>query len=65
VIRLNTEDICDGLDNIDNLECIICKFVLIQPMECNKCDGLFCNECLEEHANKTTGRNSSKCPQCK
>ena len=34
-------------------------------MECNKCDGLYCNLCLVDHEKKTEGRNSAKCPKCK
>jgi len=28
--------------------CSICKKVLLEPMECNKCDTPFCGDCVEK-----------------
>jgi hypothetical protein len=50
-------------DIIDNLQCVMCLNLVLNPMECHNCEVLFCEECYE--LLKISGQNcvSSTCKE--
>ena len=45
----------------NTLKCSICKKILKNPMQCNKCQRVFCKECIENYP-----KSKKKCPNgCK
>jgi hypothetical protein len=51
-IKLLAEDVSNKADIGDVLEtfnCMICYSIPIEPMECNKCDVLFCTKCINKY----------------
>ena len=48
VIKLNTSEVCEGQDVLETFYCIICHNLPISPFECNKCDVIFCENCIKD-----------------
>ena len=55
----------EGKEICEHFECLICRSIPIDPRSCDKCDVLFCKECLDQHRAKAAGGNRDKCPQCR
>ena len=64
-IVLKQEGVCEGQEVLDSFNCVICLNIPINPLECNKCDVLFCDQCIKDYRDKTMGSISRKCPYCK
>ena len=53
-----------------NFVCIICKFIVVNPVNCTKCSTIFCEDCFDDY-NKNIINKSKKdeliCPneKCK
>ena len=53
-----------------NFVCIICKFIVVNPVNCTKCSTIFCEDCFDDY-NKNIPHKSKKdelvCPneKCK
>lgn len=63
--KLDADEVVAGREILNSFECLICKTVPIAPVQCEKCDALFCNECVEDNRMKTSYRNRDRCPYCK
>lgn len=53
---------------LDNYQCIICKYIPIEAVECNNCEVIFCQECIHEykaHDQRDRRHRSNLCPLCK
>ena len=46
ILKLNSSELCSGNEVLDQIECLICKAIPIDPLACNKCDYIFCKDCL-------------------
>jgi len=46
-------------DMITNFNCIFCLNIVINPIQRNKCDQLYCRNCIEKYKD-----NNNKCPNC-
>ena len=64
-INLKQSEVCQGREILDTFSCIVCLNIPINPYECNKCDVLFCEQCIKEYREKTFGSLGRKCPYCK
>jgi len=55
------ENLYNGMDSniIENFNCIICSYIIRNPVECKKCSKLFCGNCIEKAI-----ENNNRCPNC-
>ena len=63
-ISIFSKDNVIGKDNIEDLICPICFYVLKNPISCssNKNAHSFCKECIDHYLNEN---DNDKCPICK
>ena len=50
---------------LETFNCMICYSIPIEPMECNKCDVLFCSKCIEKYKKNSSHSQAKKCPMCR
>jgi hypothetical protein len=43
--RVSVDDLEAGQDLDDHFTCLVCIDVVNEPVECDKCDRLFCKSC--------------------
>ena len=54
VIKLSGDDIIEGNDVVEKIQCNICFEIPVKPNECLECNALFCEPCIAKHK-LTTG----------
>ena len=52
-------------DVLETFNCMICFNIPIDPIECSKCDVLFCKKCIEKYKTAASYSSSRKCPKCR
>ena len=62
---LDFEEVIEGQDILETIECIICKQISIDPVQCSGCDVIFCQSCKDEHKDRSVVLARDKCPMCK
>ena len=40
-----------------NFTCIICKFIVVNPINCTKCSTIFCEECFDDYNKKIPNKS--------
>ena len=66
-IKLCTKDVANADDFSEVLEtfnCMICFNIPIEPLECDKCDVIFCQKCVKKYRETASVSRSRKCPKC-
>jgi hypothetical protein len=64
-LKLDTNEVIDGQEILASFECLVCKSIPIQPVQCDNCDALFCKQCILDNKRNVSYRNKEKCPHCK
>lgn len=65
-ITLNKSELIFGHENLSFVNCVICKGIPIAPiLQCDKCDAVFCQQCIESQTFKFSTGKAIKCPECK
>ena len=67
-IKLLAKDVCNQdefRDVLETFNCMICFNIPIEPMECSKCDVLFCKKCIDKYKQNSSYSQSKKCPKCR
>ena len=65
ILKLKSEEVVEGNDILDQIECVVCKSIAIVPMACNICDVTFCMDCLGKSKMHSDKKNKELCPNCK
>jgi hypothetical protein len=53
--------VTDSGETPEDFKCNICTLLVLNPVECNQCDQLFCKSCL----NAWMAKGKSTCPNCR
>ena len=61
-LTVKSSEVVEGKEICEHFECLICKSIPIDARSCDKCDVLFCKDCLDEHKTKAAAGNRDKCP---
>ena len=49
--------------SVSEIECDFCKLIPVDPLECDKCEKIFCGSCFDENQKSKSGPKSDKCPK--
>ena len=64
-IMLKTDDLVEGKEMVEKIQCNICLGIPIKPVECYDCNAIYCSDCMENHKKHNSYPQNQKCPKCR
>ena len=64
-IILKTDDLVEGKEIVDKIQCNICLGIPIKPVECYDCNAIYCSDCMINYKKHTSYPRNQKCPRCR